>query len=65
MLPEVKERIRAISIKECETLARSVLEMDSTDDIHAAIMKFHRDANQRQHVPFTAPAEAAAPRSPA
>jgi phosphotransferase system enzyme I (PtsI) len=60
MLPEIKERIRAVSIRECEALARSVLEMDSTETIHAAIQNFHREANQRQHVPFAKQAEAPA-----
>jgi phosphotransferase system enzyme I (PtsI) len=58
MLPEARERIRAVSIGECEALARSILQMDSTEAIHAAIQKFHREANLKQRVHFTGLAEA-------
>ncbi|HEX9934688.1 MAG TPA: hypothetical protein VGB38_05775, partial [bacterium] len=49
---EVKERVRVVSIRECEALARSVLEMDSTEDIQRAIHDFNNEANRQQNVPI-------------
>lgn len=51
MLPEVKERVRAISIEECETLANQVLEMSAVEEIEKVLTHFHKRVNKRQTVP--------------
>jgi len=57
MLPEVKERIRVVTLKECEALSRTVLGMDSAEEILSVILDFHHEANKRQNVPFPAPTQ--------
>jgi len=52
MLLEVKERIRALTIPECERLAEEVLHMDSTEEINRRILQFHDEVNQRQAIPY-------------
>jgi phosphotransferase system enzyme I (PtsI) len=52
MLPEVKERVRAITILECEELAEHVLQMDSAEKIDYALWEFHHRVNKRQTVPY-------------
>lgn len=52
MLLEVKERIRALSISECESLAEEVLHMDSAEEINRRILEFHHEVNKRQTVPY-------------
>ncbi len=52
MLPEVKERVRAISIDECESVRDMLLEKDSADEIEKALWAFHFHVNKRQPVPF-------------
>lgn len=52
MLPEVKERVRAVSIGECEDLAQKVLEMTSTDEIENTLWNFNVRVNKNQTVPF-------------
>ncbi len=52
MIPEIKERIRAISIEECEEVARKILEMNSTEKIEKFLWDFHNEINQRQSVPY-------------
>jgi len=52
MLPEVKERIRAVSIKECEELARKVLVMTSAEEIERSLWDFHNRVNKRQTIPY-------------
>ncbi len=59
MLPEVKERIRVVTLSECEALSRTVLASDSTEEINTVILDFHREANTRQNVPFLVPAQPA------
>jgi phosphotransferase system enzyme I (PtsI) len=51
MLPEVKERIRAISVKECEDLSDVILKTDSSYDIEKKLRQFHIKANKRQSIP--------------
>ena len=51
MLPEVKERVRIISIKECEELANQVLEMSGVEEIEKILWVFHKRVNKRQTVP--------------
>ena len=57
MLPEVKERIRAVSSEECRDLAEEILAMDSTEDINRRVFEFHHAVNKRQNVPFFTPTE--------
>jgi phosphotransferase system enzyme I (PtsI) len=52
MLPEVKERVRAISIKECEELAEKVLEMESAEEIENMLWDFHIRVNKKQTIPY-------------
>ncbi len=54
LIPEVKERLRAVSVSESEALARQVLDMASSEEIDAVIGEFGRIANRRQTVPFIA-----------
>jgi phosphotransferase system enzyme I (PtsI) len=54
MLPEVKERIRAVNINECEELTKTVRSLISAKDIEEALWQFHLKANKRQPVPFIA-----------
>lgn len=51
MLPEVKERIRAVTIQECEELAMDVLSHNSVEEIVEMVWDFHRMANSKQDVP--------------
>ncbi len=52
MIPEIKERIRALSIKECENIAAEILQMNSTEMIEKFLWKFHNQINQQQTVPY-------------
>lgn len=51
MLPEVKNRIRSVTIEECEQLADRVLQMPSAEAIESALWDFHKMCNRRQAVP--------------
>ncbi len=51
-LTEVKERVRAISIQECEKVAERVLQMDFTEDIENVLLDFHLKANKKQSIPY-------------
>ncbi len=52
MLPEVKERVRAVSMTECEQLAEDILQQESTQDIDAMLWEFHRKVNKKQSIPY-------------
>ncbi len=52
MLTEVKERVRAISIQECEEVAKIVLTKDLTEDIEKVLLDFHLEANKKQSIPY-------------
>ena len=52
MLPELKERIRVVSIEECEELAQRILDMELSSDIKKALWDFHLKVNRRQTVPY-------------
>ena len=52
MLPEVKERVRAISIQECEDVANRVLQLDSANEIDQVLWEFHHIVNKKQAVPY-------------
>lgn len=52
VLPEVKERIRAITLMEAKTLANVVLKMNSADDIEDYLIQFNQPINKRQNVPY-------------
>ncbi|HDQ46077.1 MAG TPA: phosphoenolpyruvate--protein phosphotransferase [bacterium] len=52
LIPEVKERLRAVSVSESETLVREVLAMASSEEIDTLLDAFGREANRRQTVPF-------------
>jgi len=52
MLPEVKERIRFITVKECEEIAEEILKMQSTAEIEKLLWDFNKEINKRQKVPF-------------
>jgi len=51
MLPEVKNRIRSVTIEECEHLADRVLQMPSAEAIESTLWEFHKMCNHRQAVP--------------
>ncbi len=52
MLPEVKERVRAITIDECEELAEEILKLTSVSEIDSLLIDFHRRVNKKQSVPY-------------
>ena len=52
MIPEVKERVRAVSMKECEELSSRVLQLTDTDSIEKVLWDFHISANKKQSVPY-------------
>ena len=52
MLPEVKERVRALTIQECEQVAEEVMGLYSTDEIERVLWDFHRKINKKQAVPY-------------
>ena len=52
MLPEVKERVRAVSIAECEDVAAEVLRKDSAEEIEKVLWNSHMKVNKRQAVPY-------------
>ncbi len=51
MLMEVKERVRAVRVSECEDIAQQAMGMDSSDHIRELLMEFHRETNKRQAIP--------------
>jgi phosphotransferase system enzyme I (PtsI) len=57
MIPEVKERIRAVRIDECEALAATILATRSDKEVHSILLDFHKIANARQTVPYLADTE--------
>ena len=52
MLPEVKERVRAIKIKECESLAEKALFHDTDTEINELLWGYHQTVNKKQTVPY-------------
>jgi phosphoenolpyruvate-protein phosphotransferase (PTS system enzyme I) len=52
VVPEVKERIRAVSATECRALVSEIITMSSSDDIEPVLRSFHDRANLQQSVPF-------------
>jgi phosphotransferase system enzyme I (PtsI) len=52
MLMEVKERVRALNVSECEDLVAKAFRMDAADSIKSLILAFHRDVNKRQAIPY-------------
>ena len=52
MIPEIKERVRALSIEECKGIADKILKMDSTEKIEKFLWAFHNEINKRQSVPY-------------
>jgi len=52
MLPEVKERIRAITISECKEVAENVLGLASVPEIEKVLWDFHFKANKKQSIPY-------------
>ena len=52
MLPEVKERIRAVRLEECEMLAKNVLMRSRVDEIEKLLWDFHSRINKKQTVPY-------------
>ncbi len=52
MLMEVKERVRAVRIAECEELVGESMSMDSSENVRELLMEFHRDVNKRQTIPY-------------
>jgi phosphotransferase system enzyme I (PtsI) len=51
MLMEVKERIRAVRLSECEDITQQAMSMDSSEHIRNLLLEFHREANKRQAIP--------------
>jgi phosphotransferase system enzyme I (PtsI) len=54
LIPGVKERLRAVSVSECEALVHRVMEMTSSEEIDGVLGEFARIANKRQSVPSIA-----------
>jgi phosphoenolpyruvate-protein phosphotransferase (PTS system enzyme I) len=52
MLMEVKERVRAVHVSECEKLVEEAMSMDSNEGVRELLMEFHREANKRQTIPY-------------
>lgn len=52
MLPEVKERVRAVSIRECEEITKMILKMASAEDIEKMLWDFHFRVNKKQSIPY-------------
>ena len=52
LIPEVKERIRAVTLKDCEGLAQKVITMMSSEEIEKELKFFHDSANKKQAVPL-------------
>ena len=52
MLLEVKERVRAISIRECEEIAEKILQLPSAEEIGKVLWSFHLKANKKQSIPY-------------
>ena len=52
MLTEVKERVRAVSIGECEEFTREIVNMPSADTIEKHVLSFHLKVNKKQSVPY-------------
>ncbi len=52
MLLEVKERVRALTIQECEEVADEVIGLDSTQEIEKVLWDFHKKVNKKQAVPY-------------
>jgi phosphotransferase system enzyme I (PtsI) len=57
VLMEVKERVRAVRILECEDIVREALSMDSSEGIRELLVEFHKEANKRQAIPYLEPEE--------
>ena len=47
MLPEIKERVRAIDVGVCEEMAAQLLKMDSTETIEKILWDFHNSVNMK------------------
>jgi phosphotransferase system enzyme I (PtsI) len=52
MIPEIKERVRAMAIEECEEIASKILDMNSTEAIEKLLWTFHEKVNKRQSIPY-------------
>jgi len=52
MLPEIKERIRAVDVLGCEEMAHELLQSDSTEIIEKKLWDFHNSVNKKQSVPY-------------
>ncbi len=52
MLLEVRERIRAVSIQECEKLSEKILKLGSTEEIEKILGDFHQSVNPKQTTPL-------------
>lgn len=52
LIPEVKERIRAIALNECEALTQKVMTMISSEEIEKTLRQFHESANKSQTIPL-------------
>lgn len=51
VIPEVKERVRTVLIKECNELAVRLLKSASGEEVRKLLIDFHKEVNQRQTVP--------------
>jgi len=52
MLLEVKERVRAVSIQECEIIAEKILQLSSPEEIEELLWDYHVKVNKKQSVPY-------------
>jgi phosphotransferase system enzyme I (PtsI) len=52
MLPEVKERVRALSLSECEKIAKEILTKDSANEIADILWTYHHKINKKQSIPL-------------
>ncbi len=52
MLPEIKKRIRVLTLKECEKLRDKILALNSANEIEKVLWDFHNQLNKRLSLPF-------------
>lgn len=52
MLPELKERLRAVTVGECVDLARQLMAMHWTPQMDDLLWEFNEKANRKQKVPY-------------
>ena len=52
MLTEVRERVRVVSIEECEAVSDQVLQMKTAEQVEEILWDFHRRVDKKQSIPY-------------